>query len=149
VRPAKRSHLFLISIGIGSIGIAVGVWSLYSVFVLGTFSGVTGPSNVQPNGGSTCAPSSGADCSFADLAYADLGGVDLSRADLTGANLRRANLQFADLENASLRNAILAGANFQNANLLGADLSGTDLSKAFFCNTVMPGGWISDADCSG
>ena len=85
---------------------------------------------------------SGANFSFSNLIMADLTGAFLDSADLTGAFLISATL-----EQAILREANLAGSNLSGANLAGANLTDADLTGAVFCNTVLPDGSISNANC--
>lgn len=91
-----------------------------------------------------CDPAVAGACSGTSLFAANL-----ANANLAGANLRHFDLSFANLENATLTGADLSGANLQDANLLGANIKGANLGNAYLCGTIMPSGYISDADCSG
>jgi uncharacterized protein YjbI with pentapeptide repeats len=72
----------------------------------------------------------------------------LSGANLTGVDLSHQDLSFANLQNSTLIGANLYGANLKNANLLGANVTLAQLSNAFLCGTVLPSGYVDNADCS-
>lgn len=77
------------------------------------------------------------------------GGANYTDANLDGANFQHTDLSYANFENASLAGADFTGANLQNADLRGANVTGANLSNAFLCNTIMPSGYIDNADCTG
>jgi uncharacterized protein YjbI with pentapeptide repeats len=91
-----------------------------------------------------CNPSVARACAGTSLVSSNL-----VNANLTGANLSHFDLSFANLENATLAGADLTGANLQNANLLGANITNAKISSAYLCGTVMPSGYVNDADCTG
>jgi len=96
----------------------------------------------------SCAAGMPANCSNADLVSADFIGFNLTGANFTGADLQGARFDFAILVGASLDGANLAHAVFTGANLTGAEVEGASLATAVLCNTIMPDGANSTADCS-
>jgi uncharacterized protein YjbI with pentapeptide repeats len=88
------------------------------------------------------------DCPYTNLKGADLSGKVLSYSNFTGSDLTGADFDSSDLTNVSLANAIVTNTNFTHANLYGADLSGANINSAILCDTTLPDGTSSNADCS-
>jgi len=91
-----------------------------------------------------CSPAVASACAGTSLQSANL-----ADANLTDANFSHYDLSFANLENASLVGANFNGANLANADLLGANITNAKLDNAYLCGTIMPTGYVNDADCSG
>lgn len=94
-----------------------------------------------------CVPGRAAICPGQDFSESNLSGANFSFSNLFMADLTGAFLISATLEQAILREANLAGSNLSGANLAGANLTDADLTGAVFCNTVLPDGSISNANC--
>ncbi|HEY9829489.1 MAG TPA: pentapeptide repeat-containing protein [Stenomitos sp.] len=114
-----------------------------------------------------------ADLEGANLSRADLSVVlvtllntlsihctDLREANLSGANLSHANLRIkvpvgdrwiahggAPLKTDKICNPALLGTNFSRANLKDAVLEGIELNQIVLCETTMPDGSVSNAQC--
>jgi uncharacterized protein YjbI with pentapeptide repeats len=95
----------------------------------------------------SCAAGVPADCSYADLRFADFIAFNLTGANFTGADLQNAKFNFAYLVNATFTGANLANTDFTDANLTGARVPASSLQMAILCNTVLPDGTNSAADC--
>jgi len=86
--------------------------------------------------------------------------TDLREANLSGANLSHANLRIkipvgsrwivhggTRLKTQDICNPALSQANFSRANLKDAELEGIELNQIVLCQTTMPDGSLSNANC--
>jgi len=105
----------------------------------------TGTSTLGPD--ISCAAEVPATCSHANLTSADFIGFNLTGANFTGADLDHAKFNFAYLVDATFNGANVANADFTEANLTGSSFIGSNLQMAVLCNTVLPNGTNSTADC--